>query len=70
MADRSVGRKAVPTRKLKKERSPSAPTTPQAQARLVTQPETGSLSLGSRLEKAISELQGLNELLFSGDLDP
>jgi hypothetical protein len=70
MADRSVGRKAVPTRKLKKEQRPSAPTTPQAQARLVTQPETGGLSLGSRLEKAISELQGLNELLFSGDLDP
>jgi hypothetical protein len=70
MADRSVGRKAAPTRKLKKEQSASAPSIPQAEAKLVTQPEIGGLSLGSRLEKAISELQGLQELLPSGDLDP
>jgi hypothetical protein len=66
MADRSAGRKAAPIRKLKKEQSASAPPTPQA----VTQPEIGGLSLGSRLEKAISELQGLQELLLSGDLEP
>jgi hypothetical protein len=30
----------------------------------------GGLSVGSRLEKAILELQGLQELLLSGDLDP
>ena len=70
MADRSVGRKAAPTRKLKKEQSASAPSTPQAEAKLVMQPEIGGVSLGSRLEKAISELQGLQELLLSGDLEP
>jgi hypothetical protein len=69
MSDRSVGRKAPPTRKLKKEQGASAPSTPQAEEKLVTQPG-GRLSVGSRLEKAISELQGLQELLSSGDLDP
>lgn len=31
---------------------------------------TGCLNVRSRLEKAISELQGLHELLLSSDLDP
>jgi hypothetical protein len=31
---------------------------------------TGGLNVPSRLEKAISELQGLQELLLAGDLDP
>ena len=79
MADRSetakkaaqiAGRKAAPTRKLNKEQSASAPSTLQAEEKLVTQLKIGGLSVGSRLEKAISELQGLQELLSSGDLDP
>jgi len=79
MADRSetakkaaqiAGRKAAPTRKLNKEQSASAPSTLKAEEKLVTQLKIGGLSVGSRLEKAISELQGLQELLSSGDLDP
>ena len=70
MADRSVGRKAAPTRKLKKEQSASAPPNPQAEAQAGIQPTIGALNVGSRLEKAISELQGLQDLLLSGDLDP
>ena len=31
---------------------------------------TDGLKVRSRLEKAITELQGINELLLSGDLDP
>jgi hypothetical protein len=45
-------------------------STQQAAARTATQQETGNLAVPSRLEKAISELQGLNELLLSTDLDP
>jgi hypothetical protein len=38
---------------------------------VVMSESTGSgRSVGSRLEKAIAELQGLQELLLSGDLDP
>ena len=70
MANRSVGRKAASTRKLKKEQSASAPSTPQAEAKLVTQPKIGGRSLWSRLDKAIWELQGLHELLPAFDLDP
>ena len=70
MAVRSVGRKASPTRKLKKEQSASAPPTPHAEAQSGIQPKIGGPTVPSRLEQAISELQGLNELLFSGDLDP
>jgi hypothetical protein len=70
MADRSAGTKAAPTRKLKKEHSVSAPPTQQAVAQAVTQPKVGDSNVPSRLEKGISELQGLHELLHSGDLDP
>ncbi len=65
MADRSAGRKAAPTRKLKKEHSASAPSTQQA----VTQPQTGNLDVRLHLEKGISELQGLHELLLSSEVD-
>jgi hypothetical protein len=34
------------------------------------QAKIGGPAVPSRLEQAISELQGLNELLLSGDLDP
>jgi hypothetical protein len=37
---------------------------------LMSEPTGGGLSVRSRLEKAILELQGLQELLLSGDLDP
>lgn len=70
MADRSVGRKASPARKLKKEQSAPAPPTPQAEAQAGIQPKIGGPTVPSRLEQAISELQSLNELLLSGDLDP
>jgi hypothetical protein len=58
------------TRKLKDERSKSVQSTLQAAVRSGTQQRTGSPAVSSRLEKAISELQGLNKLLLSGDLDP
>jgi hypothetical protein len=70
MVDRGVGRKAKPTPKLNDEQSKSVPSTQQAAARTATQQETGNPAVPSRLEKAISELQGLNELLLSTDLDP
>lgn len=70
MTDQSAGRKAAPTRKLKKEQSVPAPSTPQSEAQGGKQPKIGGPSVGSRLEKAILELQGLQELLLSGDLDP
>ncbi len=70
MTDRSVGHKAAPARKLKKEPSASAPSTPQSDAQAGKQPKIAGVSGGSRLEAAISELQGLQDLLFSGDLDP
>jgi len=68
MTDQSAGRKAAPTRKLKKEQSVPTPSTPQSEAQGGKQPKIGGPSVGSRLEKAISELRGLQELLFSGDL--
>ena len=66
MADQGAGRKAAPTRKLKKEQSVSAPSTPQAG----TQPRIGDLNVRSHLEKGISELQGLHKLLLFSDVDP
>jgi hypothetical protein len=65
-----VGHKASPTRKPKKEQSASTPPTPQAEAQAGTQQKVGGPTVPSRLEQAISELQGLHELLLSGDLDP
>jgi hypothetical protein len=70
MTDRSVGREAAPAGKLKKEQSASARSTPQSDAQAGNQPKIGGVSVGSRLEEAISELQGLQELLLSGDLAP
>ncbi len=69
MADRSAGRKAAPRRKLKKEHSASAPSTQQAVTQAVTQPQTGNLDVRLHLEKGISELQGLHELLLSSEVD-
>jgi hypothetical protein len=68
MTERVAGRRAAPARKLKKEQSAPAPSTPQSDAQAGKKPKTGGV--GSRLEDAISELQGLQELLLSGDLDP
>ncbi len=66
MVDRSAGRKAAPTRKLKKEQSASAPSTSQAG----TRPKIGDPNVRSHLEKGISELQGLHKLLLSSEVDP
>ena len=70
MAERGAVRKAVPARKLKKEKGASAPFIPQAAAEAGTQPKTGDLPVRAHLEKGISELQGLHELLLSNDVDP
>ena len=70
MAERSSGRKASPTRKLKTEPSKSARATQQAMTQEEIKTKIGGPAVSSRLEQAISELQGLNELLLSGDLDP
>jgi hypothetical protein len=69
MEDRSSGRKASATRKLKTEQSKSEPPTQPAMTQEGIQ-KIGSPTASSRLEQAVSELQGLNELLLSGDLDP
>src|ERR1019366_7517559 len=45
-------------------------STQQVVAQVATQPTLGDLHVPSRLESAIWELQGLHELLLSGDLDP
>ena len=66
----TAARTAAPTRKLKKERGVSAPPTPQAEAQTATQPKLGDLNVRSHLEKGISELQGLHELLLSSEVDP
>ncbi len=60
----------MPPRKLKDEQSKSVQSTQPGRAQIGTQQKTDSLAAPSRLAKAISELQGLNELLLSGDLDP
>jgi hypothetical protein len=69
MADRSTERKATPTRKLKKEQNASASST-QSASRAGVQPKMGGLPVRSHLEKGISELQELHEVLLYGDLDP
>jgi hypothetical protein len=66
-AERNAGRKGTPTRKRKKEQGSS---TRQAEEEVATHPMHGECNVPSRLESAISELQGLHELLLSGDLDP
>ena len=70
MAERSSGRKASPTRKLKTEQSKSEPATQPAVTQEGLQAKIGGPAVSSRLEQAISELQGLNEVLLSGDLAP
>ena len=67
MSERPAGRMVAPTRKRKREQSAS---TQQAAASVATEPMLGKSNVPSRLESAISELQGLHELLLSGDLDP
>jgi len=69
MAERSARRKASPARKLKKEKGAPAPSIPQA-AEPGTQLRTGDLPVRAHLEKGISELQGLHELLLCNDVDP
>src|SRR5438309_8962646 len=70
MAERSSGRKASPTRKLKTEPNKLARATQQATTQEGIQTKIGGSAFSSRLEQAISEFKGLNELLLSGDLDP
>ena len=69
MAERTAGRKTAGTRKLKKELGAPPPSTPPAVAQSATQPKIGDPNVRSRLEKGISELQGLHELLLSSELD-
>ncbi len=70
MSDRSAGRKAAPTRKLKKEQSASAPSIQQESAKAEIQQKIDDGPVRSHLEKGILELQGLYDVLLSGDLDP
>jgi hypothetical protein len=69
MADRSAGRKAATTRKVENEPDASAPLSPPTAAPVETPPEIGDPNVRSRLEKGISELQNLHELLLSSDVD-
>jgi len=67
MAVRSaLGRATTRSRKVKEERSVSAPSAPQAS----TQAGIGELNVRSHLEKGISELQGMHKLLLSNEVDP
>ena len=62
-------RKPGTIRKLKNEQGALAPSGGQAtEAQAAT--KIGDLPVRSHLEKGISELQGLNEVLVSDDLDP
>jgi hypothetical protein len=70
MADQSERSKETITRKLRKEQNEPAPSTQQAVAQAGIQPKMGGLPIPSRLEKGITELQDLHELLLAGDLDP
>jgi hypothetical protein len=67
--ERTVERKAMATRKLKDEPSKAALSTHPAAAKTAPRPKPGR-PVRPQLEKAISELQGLNGVLLSGDLDP
>ena len=57
-------------RKLKAEQEKPVPSTRKGAARTASRLTTGDPAAPSRLEKAISELEGLKQLLLSGDLDP
>ncbi|MGA3200620.1 MAG: hypothetical protein ABSD89_14630 [Halobacteriota archaeon] len=84
MADRSSAsknaaqvtrRKAGTIRKAKNEQGAPAPSArqameAQAEAQAGTPTKIGDLPVRSHLEKGISELQGLHEVLLSDDLDP
>ena len=70
MEGRKARRKATPTRKAQQGQTGFGPTTQQAVSPREAQEKAGVFNVPSRLEKAISELQGLHELLLSGDLDP
>jgi CxxC motif-containing protein len=84
MADRSsvaknaaqvTRHKAGTIRKVKTERSAPAPSARQAmeahaEAQAETPTKISDLPVRSHLEKGISELQGLHEVLLSDDLDP
>jgi len=70
MADRSAGRKATPTRKVKEGHSKCAPSTQQSVAQTGIRPKVGVPNVRSHLEKGISELQGLHKLLLSSAVDP
>ena len=65
--EQTSGRRATATRAPKKELSAPASSTRQA---VESCQKLGSPAVRSRLQKAISELQGVNEFLLSGDLDP
>jgi hypothetical protein len=64
-------RKAGTIPKVKNERGAPAPSAQQEmEAHAGTPTKTGDLPVRSHLEKGISELQGLHEVLLSDDLDP
>jgi len=63
MSDRIAGRKAAPTRKPKMEKGESAVSSPQ-------KPKLGDLTVRTHLKKAIPELQRLDRLLLTSEVDP
>jgi len=73
MAVRSAGRKATPTRKLKKEQVAAAlasSTPPSTTAPPPVAPKIGDPDVQAHLEKGISELKVLHTLLLSTEVDP
>ena len=66
-AERDAGRKALPTRKLKKEQTPP---NPRDAARGENQPNNSNPEVRSQLDQGISELQRLHRLLLSSEVDP
>jgi hypothetical protein len=70
MVELSARRKATLTRKLKDEQKKPVVSTQNGAAKIATLQEVDRPAVPSRLEKAIVELQNLNETLLSGDLEP
>ncbi|MGA3086977.1 MAG: hypothetical protein ABSD75_00100 [Terriglobales bacterium] len=67
----TMGHKATPTRKLKKEQAGSSPTMERrAGQQAGTRQKLGSPKVRAHIEKGISELQGLHKLLLSSEIDP
>jgi hypothetical protein len=62
-------RKAGTIRKLKRERVAPAPSTPQTGPQSATPSRVTNPNVRLRLEKGISELQGLHDLLLSSEVD-